>query len=189
MNTVTFTIKPPTLQNILEVVLNNELMTLDWYNKLVHSYQPGIIRIKELFCFVAYNYGYTRAKIGPFIGSDTGNSVPYYYDKMKTCIKVYEEDSKKINNIVESLIGYERYTIEAEFNDMTDSLKSNLSTYASINRFFSPKADKVYLKDIKWKDKPLRDIKVYSSTEYQIVKLSTNSYQIISAHKEAGKAM
>lgn len=188
MNTVTFTIKPPTLQNILEVVLNNELMTLDWYNKLVHSRQPGIIRIKELFCFVAYSYGYTRAEIGPFIGSDTGTSVPYYYDKMKTCIKAYEEDSKKVNNIVESLIRYERYTVEAECNAMTDSLIHNLSTYASI-RFFSPKADKAYLRDIKWKGKPLRDIKVYSSTQYQIVKLSTNSYQIISAHKEAGKAM
>lgn len=189
MNTVTFTIKPPTLQNILEVVLNTELMTLDWYNKSVHSHQPGIIRIKELFCFVAYSYGYTRAEIGPFIGSDTGTSVPYYYDKMKTCIKAYEEDSKKVNNIVEALIWYERYTVGAEFNAITDSLKSNLSTYASINRFIPPKADKAYLKDIKWKSKPLRDIKVYSSTEYQFVKLSTNSYQIIPAHKEAGKAM
>lgn len=189
MNTVTFTIKPPTLQNILEVVLNNELMTLDWYNQHIHSYQPGIIRIKELFCFVAYSYGYTRAEIGPFIGSDTGSSVPYYYGKMKTCIKAYEEDSKKVNNIVEHLIWYEWYTVEAEFNTISDSLKSNLSTYASTNRFFSPKANKVYLKDIKWKGEPLRDIKVYSSTEYQIVKLSTNSYQIISAYKEAGKAI
>ena len=189
MNTVTFTIKPPTLQNILEVVLNTELMTIDWYNQHIHSYQPGIIRIKEIFCFIAYSYGYTRSAIGPFIGSDTGSSVPYYYGKMKTCIKAYEADSKKVNTIVESLIGCERYTIEAEFNSLSDYLKSNLSAFASTNRFLSPKADKAYLNDIEWKGKPLRDIKVYSSTEYQIVKLNTNSYQVISAHKEAGKVM
>ncbi len=189
MNTVTFTIKPPTLQNILEVVLNTELMTLDWYNQHIHSYQPGIIRIKEIFCFIAYSYGYTRAVIGPFIGSDTGSSVPYYYGKMKTCIKAYKADSEKVNTIVKSLRWYERYTVEAEFNAITDSLKSNLSAFTSVNMLISSKADKVYLNDIKWKDKPLRDIKVYSSTEYQIVKLNTNSYQVISAHKEAGKAM
>ena len=188
-NLVNFIIKPPLLQNILEVILDTQLRTIDWYNKNIKSRKLSVTHIKEVFCYIAYSYGYSRREIGKFIGSDTGSSVPYHYDKIRSCIITYEADSKMIEVIIQKLIRYERCTVNVNVDKINKNLVENLTSCISISTLCLPVDGDVYLEDIEWRDKPLRDISVYSSTEYQIVKLSTKFYKLVSAYKGAGKAM
>ena len=171
---VIYTLKPPTLSDILGAVLKENMVSEDWYYQNLHTKQPLIVAIKGYVSYIAYAYGYSRRNIGPYIGSDNGSSVPYYAGKVKLWIQIYEADNYSMKVIVTELVRLESISVEIKY-DSPRKIISPCPVVPSTNL-------KVYIKDIKggsnW---PLRHL--YQAFEmpkdYVLVNIYDGFYQLV----------
>ena len=171
-----FTIKAPSLQTIRNVILGEFRVDSDWYYTHIHTQQPLVIQIKRYISHLAYKYGYTRREIGPYIGSDSGTSVPYYYDKLQVWVNTYQRDNVHFQNIIRVLILQE--TVEVNITgvipSVSDIFGDCMPGYCGINL----KNDEVEIHDIKWHKEPLRDIHtVIKSVELE--KIGNHKYKVV----------
>ena len=180
MSKVIFTIKPPEMESIVGSVCKVNHLTIDWYYDNFNTYQPGIIRLKELIAYIAYSYGYTRKQIGVYLGSDSGSSVPYYYNKMDLCVKAYSRDREILSEIIELLKNSERYAISYEHDNVDPlyTLFENIGIWSRGSRVLTPTVKEIYVRDIKWKAKPLRDLPL-DHERYKLEQIDTNLYKVI----------
>lgn len=171
---VIYTLKPPTIPEILGVVLKENRVSEDWYYQNLHTKQPLIIAIKGYVSYIAYAYGYSRRSIGSYIGSDSGSSVPYYAGKVKLWTQIYEADNHSMKAIVTELVKLESLSVETKY----DSPNKIISPYPVI-----PSTNiKVYIKDItggsNWPLRPLYQA-FEMPKDYVLVNIYDGFYQLV----------
>ena len=176
MTQAIYQLKPPSLKDILRVILKQIQIDEDWYYRNIHSTQPIITCIKMYMSYMAYAYGYKRREIGPYIGSDNGSSVPYYAEKASIWFKVYwKKYDPDVREIIRALINLESFEVDVHYESTKHLLHSDVFLY--------PKS-KVFVKDIKggpnW---PLRTIEASLSIvkDHVLVELPDNKgvYQLV----------
>lgn len=180
-----FTIKAPSLQTIRNIILGEFRVDSDWYYTHVHTQQPLVIQIKGYISHLAYRYGYTRREIGPYIGSDNGNSVPYYHDKLQTWVNTYQRDRVHFQNITRVLILQEtlEVNITVVLPSVSDIFGDCMPVYSGINlKVINLKTDEVEIQDIKWHKKPLRNIHTVIRS-VGLEKIGNHKYKVVYARR------
>lgn len=176
MTQAIYQLKPPSLKEILRVILKQIQVDEDWYYRNIHSTQPIITCIKMYMSYMAYAYGYKRREIGLYIGSDNGSSVPYYAEKARIWFKAYwKKYDSDVRGITRALINLESFEVDIHYESHKHLLNSEV--------FVHPKM-KVIIKDIKggpnW---PLRTIETSLDIEkdHVLVELPDNKgvYQLV----------
>lgn len=170
---VIYTLKPPTIPEILGAVLKENRVSEDWYYQNLHTKQPLIIAIKGYVSYIAYAYGYSRRSIGSYIGSDSGSSVPYYAGKVKLWTQIYESDNHSMKAIVSELVKLESISVEIKY-DSPRKIISPCPVVPSTNL-------KVYIKDItggsNWPLRPLYQA-FEMPKDYVLVNIYDGFYQL-----------
>lgn len=176
MTQATYQLKPPSLKEILMVILKQIQIDEDWYYRNIHSTQPIITCIKMYMSYMAYAYGYKRREIGLYIGSDNGSSVPYYAEKARIWFKAYwKKYDSDVREIIRALTALESLEVDIHYESPKHLLPNNIFLYPKV---------KVFVKDIKGgQNWPLRTIEASLDIEkdHVLVELPDNKgvYQLV----------